>query len=467
MSAASNLVSKRVFFVSLFFFLALQVYGIYYALLRLQLDASIFAVFDSVFGYHTPVYRYAFILNKFLLHPWLGLHLPMKVFGIVFCINDAIFYLGVAFLTILFAKRYDYAAAILASPVLIHGLFFYLIVNEIFLSGSLLILYTAANKYMEEGIFKKALLVCCMFFIIWSHPIALLCLAVFLPFNYPSFDHVKKAKGMFLFIGVNTIIRLALLSDYDNTKINDLHGHWFEFGYWAHTLSGYFFEFGALTVLSVLALYFIAFSKNKIQYSGLVIIPVLLAFWNSVHSHVATADIVKYFYPVTLFLLMLGIIYICSKPMPFRKIAPVLLALLFVWSFSYRINHYHKLVVRRTELIKNLNLLCIRQQPGHSKWFVKEELLDSLDNSSLDWHTEPLFFSAYENQSPTIQLVRATKSECIQLLNFPIDSIYINKDMFLPINKLYPNFHVTPGPYKELVLDSAKMSFLKMRNNRD
>ena len=258
--------SRKVFFVCLFGFALLQLYGICYTELRLQYEASSDMIWFSGTGYHTPMYRYAFILNKFLLFPAFWFHLPMKVVATVYCINDAMFYLTIALLIIALTARYDYAASVLAAPVLIHGSNFYWIVNEVFLSGSLLVLYSAVSKYMDDGPFKKALLPLCMFFIIWSHPVMILVLIVFLPFIYPSLTDIKRSLPILVFIGANVLLRLFVLSGYDRDQLDRMEGRWFELRYWLELSWGCLIEYSALAVMITVALYAVARSKNKIQY---------------------------------------------------------------------------------------------------------------------------------------------------------------------------------------------------------
>ena len=458
----SEAFAKKIFFVCLVAFALLQLYGIYYDQLRLQFEASSDKVWFSGPGYHTPMYRYAFILNKFLLFPAFWLHLPMKVVAVIYCINDAIFYLLIAFLIIALTQRYDYAASVLAAPLLIHGSNFYWIVNEIFLSGSLLILYTGIVKYRDDSIFKSALLPVCMFFIIWSHPVMVLVLIVFLPFIYPSLAEIKKAMPMLIFILVNVICRLALLSGYDLDQMNRMDGRSLDPKYWLGLTWDFLFEYSAMAIVMAVALYFIARSKSKAQYCGILVTPLLLICCNRYHLDAGNLYLAKILYPITLFLLLQSIIFICTLYAANGMFVSAAMAVLLFWGFSHTLCKDHQRLSHRVEVIKKLNVLCKQEAPGHSKWFVRSESLDSIADISRDWHTESLFFSAYEGQSPTIELVRAGGSDIAVLCSFPAEKVFLNKDAFLPVKSLNRNyFHINTGPYMELVLDPAKMKYLK------
>jgi hypothetical protein len=454
--------SWKVFFVCLLGFALLQLYGICYAELRLQYEASSDMIWFSGTGYHTPMYRYAFILNKFLLFPAFWLHLPLRVVAAVYCINDAVFYLAVAFLIIILTRRYDYAASVLAAPILIHGSNFYWIVNEVFLSGSLLVLYTAVVKYMDDGLFKKILLPLCMFFVIWSHPMMILVLMVFLPFIYPSLTEVKRSFPMLIFIAVNVLLRLFALTGYDRDQLDRMDGRWFELRYWLELSWGCLFEYSALAVMIVVAVYVVARSKNKLQYSGLLITPVLFICCNRYHLDAGHLYLVKILYPITLFLLLQAIIFISSRYAAHEMLVLVCMTVLLLYGSGHTLHNDHERLSHRAMVIKKLNTLCMQQTPGQSKWFVRSSALDPVENISKDWHTESLFFSAYKGQLPNIQLVRASESDLATLRSLPEDKIFLNKEAFLSVKSLNPNyFHINTGPYMELVLDSAKMKYLK------
>ena len=454
--------SRKVFFVCLFGFALLQVYGIYFPELRLQYEASSDMIWFSGPGYHTPMYRYAFILNKFLVFPAFWLHLPIKVAAVVYCVNDALFYLAVALLIIILTRRYDYAAAVLAAPVLIHGANFYWIVNEIFLSGSLLILYTAIVKYMDEGFLKKMFLPLCMFFIIWSHPVMILVLMVFLPFIYSSRAEIKRALPMLIFIAANIIVRLYALTGYDHDQLDRMDGKWFEIRYWLELSRGCLFEYSALAVMIAVAIYALARSKNKTQFSGLMITPVLFVFCSRYHLDAGSLYLVKILYPITLFLFLQAIIFLSSRDISHEMPILVCMAILLFCGAGHTLYQDHEKLSHRAMVIKKLNTLCQQQNSGQSKWVVRSEALDSVENISKDWHTESLFFSSYMGQSPNIQLVRASGSDLAALRSLPEEKIFLNKEAFLPVKSLNPSyFHINTGQYMELVLDPAKMKYLK------
>jgi hypothetical protein len=122
----------------------------------------------------------------------------------------------------------------------------------------------------------------------------------------------------------------------------------------------------------------------------------------------------------------------------------------------------HDKLVHRTALLDKLNLLCNHQQPKNSKWFVRKETLDSIGAHDAGWYTESLFFSSYDHQGQSIQLVWALQNDRVLLRNFPADKIFLNQEATLSIHSLNPYyFQVDTGAYTELILDPAKIKYLK------
>ena len=66
-------------------------------------------------------------------------------------------------------------------------------------------------------------------------------------------------------------------------------------------------------MLIAIAMYAIVRSKNKFQYSGVLIAPVLFIFCNRYHLDAGNLYLVKIFYPITLFLLLQSIIFVNSR----------------------------------------------------------------------------------------------------------------------------------------------------------
>jgi hypothetical protein len=241
-----------------------------------------------------------------------------------------------------------------------------------------------------------------------------------------------------------------------------MDGRWFELKYWLELPWGCMLEYSALAVLIAIALYAVSGSKNKIQYSGLLITPVLFICCNRYHLDAGSLYLAKILYPITLFLLLQAIIFISARYAAYEMQVQICMAVLLFYGVGHTLYQDHEKLSHRAMVIKRLNTLCHQQTPGQSKWFIRSEALDSVENISKDWHTESLFFSAYTGQSPNIQLVRASESDLAALRSLPDDRIFLNKEAFLTVKSLNPNyFHINTGPYMELVLDPAKMKYLK------
>ena len=462
MSDGSGTLAKRIFLICGSMFLLLQAYGIYYAKLRLQFEASSDIMWFSGPGYSTPMYRYAFILNKFLLFPGFWLHLSARSLGILYCLNDAFFYLIVASLIILLTKRYDYAATILAAPVLIHGTNFYWIVNEIYLSGSLLIFFAAILTYMRSSILKTALLISSIFFIIWSHPLMILALLVFLPFIYTPFISIKKHSPILLFIVCNIMLRLLFLSSYDHEKLGHISCNWNNLKNSMSISPDYLFEYAYVIIGVVIATHLILRSNHKAQFTGLIFGPFLVIVCILCHLPPNDPYISKYLYPVSLFLLLQSMIFLCAMDIKNYRLISIGLLMTMGISIIHLIRVCHPYMARRADIIEKLNTLCSRQQQGQSKWFIKSSALDSIDGNGSDWYTESLFFSAIDQQYPTIQLVRVCGADSAKIHGMPCNTIFIHENITLPIKSLDTNyFKVNPGPYKELILDADKVAYLK------
>jgi hypothetical protein len=323
-------------------------------------------------------------------------------------------------------------------------------------------MYTAVAKYMDDGLFKKILLPLCMFFIIWSHPVMILVLIVFLPFIYPSLTDIKTSLPILIFIAANVLLRLFALSGYDRDQLDRMDGRWFELRYWLDLSWGCLFEYSALALLTVVALYAVTRSKNKIQYSGLLITPFLFICCNRYHLDAGNLYLVKILYPITLFLLLQAIIFISSRHTAHEMFVLIGMTVLLLYGSGHTLYQDHERLSHWAMVITKLNSLCMQQAPGQSKWFIRSGALDSIESISSDWHTESLFFSAYTGQSPNIQLVRASESDLAVLRSFPDDKIFLNKEAFLSVKSLNPSyFHVNTGPYMELVLDPAKKIYMK------
>ena len=214
-------ISKRIFYLVLLFFLFLELYGVYHVELRMCFESAFEIICAQVEGMSSPFYRYSFILNKFLLKPAFALHLPVRIIAYTLCLNDLLFYLSVAAMIIALTRQYLYAAVVLAAPVLIHGHFYFFMVNEIFLSGSMMVLFMAVYNHMQHSWIKTLILSASIFFVIWGHPFTIYLTILFLISLYESKDRLCKDWFIILFILINLAGRLTHWSWYDLTRVND------------------------------------------------------------------------------------------------------------------------------------------------------------------------------------------------------------------------------------------------------
>jgi hypothetical protein len=459
--------SKKAFYISMLFFVILEAYGIYHYDLRTQWETCQDTVWSSMqhFWMPTPMYRYAHILNKVFFVLSFPLHVPLKGIAILSNINDMLFYLLVAFLIIRYTHRYDYAATVLAAPVFLHLFGYYDIINETFPGGSMLILFVALHKYMQDGLLKKILLVVSMFFVVWGHPDMLLTLGVFLPFIYSDFQSVKANWKMVVFILVNVAVRSLLLADYDMGKINLVNIHSFFIHNLPHKAWAYLVEDWFIAIVVACMLYVIYRSKNKMQFAGLLLTPVMLAYVDAYHVslHISIWDpnVMKYLYPVHLFALLQSMIFIHSLPAPKLRWSIAVLLLILVAGITQTLSH-RDLMAQRALTMKKLNAFCAQQDPSHSKWYIRLSTTPGFANQTLDLSNECLVFSARDHQVPNIHLVMATEELLPKLDTVGEDKLLANGVTEFPISSLDTfYFHVHPGRYNQLLLDSAQLNMLQ------
>jgi len=400
--------SRHIFFICLIFFLALQSYGIYFYQLRVQMDASTDMLWQSservYLSSFPPIFRYAYSLNKWMLKPGFLAHLPITCIGKMYCFNDAVFHLSIAFLIIFFTHRYDYAAAVLAAPVLISKINFYYIGTELFLSGSIMLLYVSVYKHMKHGVLRTVVLFISLFFIVWSHPVTLIVLIVFLAGLYNSRAQLLKDKLILAFMAVNVTARLLLLDDYDHQKLGIL-ARGAEFSYLLNITGDYLAVYWYIVVLGIAGFYVAAVVlKTPGIYKALFVLPFILYFLSAQQLNVADSYFSKYAYPVHLFLLAQGLVFAtqaCSR-YKYLLIAGIIIILTAgIWS---TIAKHHGFFMKRVVLFKALNTLCRQKDPEHSKWFVSNDLLAETDPYGS--YTESIVYSAFFRQPLTVQVVR-------------------------------------------------------------
>ena len=461
--AADSASTLRLFYITLVFFLVLQGYGILFYKLRVQFDLSNNLVYHSWYRFHfdaIPMYRYSFMLNKFLIPVAVWLHLPLSEVGRMYCINDALFYLIVSLLIILLTKKYEYAAAVLAAPVLITNLGFYFLENELFLSGALMIFYVSIYQYYKHGWPKKMMLAVSAFFIIWSHPITLIALLIFMLYLYRSTVQIKQDLLLLTFIGINVLLRALLLSHYDYEKIQALNLMEIASGPLS-TFSDYFVKL----LLFLLSFYFlIRISASNagivLKFAGLfVCIPFCYSTYNNEFDW-NQVDIIKRLYPLHLFLLMLGLSW--AGKIRLRPGHVMAIYILYLTMGITNILSSYTSMNNRVTIIEKLNALCQKQDALQSKWYVKEDVFLPIDLFQIKWHTATMVFSAIDKQCPTIQLVRGSPEDLEQLKRVPVNELFLNKHSRAAITQFDPYyFNFSASVYKELILDTAEINALK------
>ncbi len=464
-----NQSSRIVFLLCLFFYLAIQLYGIYFYQLRLQADAAGDMTWYSVCnGYignkYLPTFpghlRFTYLLNKLVLTPSFALHFPITFIGRLYCINDALFHLFVAILIILLTKRYDYAATVLAVPILLLGANFYFIGTELFLSGSIMLLYLAVYKSMKASFLKNSILFSCLFFIVWSHPITLLMLTVFLVGIYTSIQQLRKDKWLLLFTLGNIVVRLYCLNSYDQHKLTELIVP-LNWNYVFQICIDYVLTYWYLLFLTVVGVY-IAYKRSQLfYYRGLFLTPLIVYLCISYQLQIGNATFQKHIYPLNLLLLTQGIVFVLSSKIQFKLIVYGFTILFLLFGMYSTISNHHRSFHTRALLYKSLNDICYKEDPQHSKWFVRAEMVKDFDQYSS--FVETITFSAFYQLPTTNQIIRADTTLQKKILPFvPEQNYWICDSSSVNVNSLNPYyFHFKKGYYRELVLDSGKLQLLK------
>jgi hypothetical protein len=457
----SSPLSTKIFFVCLFFFLLLYAYAIYFAELRMQFEGAEDSILTCLGRFRIPFYRYAYILNKILFLLSLKIHLPFKAVTALYSFGDGLYYLAVALGIIWFTRRYDYAALVLAAPLLMHDSVFYFIANEIFLSGAIMVMFIAVHQYMREGRLKRLVLALCIFFVIWGHPVTMFMLAIFLPFIYYSVDRIKKDWKLIAFIAVNVLLRLALFSNYDQTKVGSMTGPWFEPHFWWSVVLDYFDEFPYLVVLDIFMVIAVVQSKERLKYIGIIMLPALIACCNASNSPVGMQYFTKFLYPAQLFIALQAVIYLGELSSRYSRLAPLFVAILLYLGGQRLLERNHTAIYQRAVITQRLNTLCAKEDSTHSKWYVRQSTLNLPTLFYSDECHESLFYSEYQNLSPSIQLAQVKPEEIASLDTVKEDMLLSNINWVYPIKQLDPHyFDVRPGKYRELIMDSAKRQFL-------
>jgi len=377
----------------------------------------------------------------------------------IYCFNDALFYLIIACMILFFTRRYDYAAAVLAAPVLIFGICFYS-VDNLFLLGAVMLLYMAVYKYIKDGRVKNLILYPCLFFLIWSHPITLLVIAVFFAGLYKSREQALKDIWIFIFIAINVAIKFAMLDDYDSARMPVIGAH-ADLSYLPGTIITYCFRYWYLT----LALYglYRAVKKDKKwgDYLGLLMIPVILYFCSAHQYGISDPYFLKYTFPINLFLLTEGVLLLSAYQGSSKKVVLLFTGLVLLSGIKTTIFENHSEALRQVKLLDTLLYMCYNEDHAQSKWYVNDNSLKEF--GSLSTNLESMTYSEYDKLPITIQVVKEKDSLKKAVYATPEDAFYLNEDLSYPAKQsLSPYyFHFKEGPYRELVLDSAKLRILR------
>ena len=456
--------AKGIFFICLFVFLAVQIYSIGYYKLFLQADAApdmVYYFSHDIYHAQPPgTYRLACILTNFVLLPCVSLHLPVTLIAHIYCLHFAFFNLFIALSILFLTRRYDLAAVVLAAPILLLGINYYYIFNELFFCGSLMILYIAVYQGIKEGVLKKLILFPCLIYIIWSHPATIMILAVFMAGTYKSPAQILKDKWTIIFMGTNVIARLIMLNGFDHSKIHELLGG-ISFGYIIYFVWQYVLTYWFLVLLLTISIYIsMARHLSLMDYTGVLMFIVILYFSMGQNLAQGSVDYSKYLYSVNLFILMQGIVVISRYWTAYKKKIMagtflILIAGVFTTFFSY-----HPIVLSQVITMETINKMCLREDPNQSKWYIREDPRYKLMVPIS--HLESILFSSYQNLPVTIQVVRGDKDLKNRLDSIAHDQYYFYDGCSLDIKQLDPYyFHFKEGPYKEFVLDSVKVEVIK------
>ncbi len=438
--------SKVLFYLSLFFFLFIQAYGLWFYQLRMQGEASLELVRRfSTIDYEAPIlHRFAYLLNKWLINPALDFDLQWSWIGRIYCFNDALFYLLVAAAVILFAKTYEYAAVILATPVITYGSSFYSGIGcELFLSGALMTLYVAVSKREMDTSKRNLLLAISSFFVIWSHPITMILYFVYFTFLYNSKKLIMRDKWILLFVCFNMAIRVSLLTDYDSGSIAALNiGNKINV---SHLVSSVLEQ----TNIFIIALFIVLFisllkKKNYIQLFAFTGTTIMLLY---LYSSGNNSDFTKYMFPIH-WVLVIECIVFCSKSS--SKFSYLFLFTVLAGHTYNLINSNHNAYYERAQLINELTTYAYQEDKQHSKWFWP--------NSHLQ-NSETLVFSAFQNLPTAVNIVYAYEGIKEKIDTIAHNEILIEHSTIVPIKKMninYGNSTVYEGAYKELRIERKK-----------
>jgi len=462
--------SKKIFFTSLLFSLVLLVYNIYYYQLFIQTDAVediFYCSSHNTFLAQLPgSSRFTYIFTYILLFPCFKLHLPLSLIGRIYSINNPCFHLLISFTILFFTRRYDLAAVVLAVPILLSGINYYYVVNELFLSGSIMILYIAAYQGLKNGPLRNLVLFTSMFFIIWSHPISLLVFFVFLAGMYTSWIQLKEDKWILAFILVNVCFRLSMLDSYDNGRIEKLNAH-VSISDTARFILWYCLSYWYIIVLGMVAIY-ISFSRHKriVAYAGLLIWPVII-YVCSVEklNNGLNPDFSKFTYPINLFIIAQGTVLITAYADRYKNRVWALTSIAMLYCICFTFLSYQPLMTR-SAFVQTLNNICHKHDPNQSKWFVRNDSLAGISQYDPYIGNSSILYSALQNLPVTVHIAEGDTELKKVLDTIPDDKYYCGYQFTSTTRQINPYyFNFKDGPYKELILDADDIRSLRKACN--
>jgi hypothetical protein len=459
----ANDFQRKLFWVALICFTILQIFGLFHAELRMCLDDFALDIIPfKTIGYFTPKFRYAYILNKMLVVVALYMHLPLRSISIVYCINDALFYISIALAIIILTRRYDYAAVVVVAPVIIQGWAFYEIICELYLSGAIMILFVAVFESMAHSLLRSFILCLCLMLIIWSHPVMMPILLIFFVSLYTDRSKLWQDWKIIAFAIINIVIRLTFLCSYDMNKIKGV-GH-SDFGIHNFTVSmGDYFISHWPILLCLLLL--VIFSETKSQKrNALISVVIFLCMLPMFLSRMCSGQYYafdKSMYPAHLFILTQLIVMICANVYDIKPTILILLLLLYMTCSSMcelMINE-KTYIKRHITFVRKINALCLARSPLQSKWYViNDSLLTSIP--FLSSSVKSMYVSAYDDSPVTVQVVYLNSKEAVHLEEVKQDSIFLSTSGYMAISALDSGyFHIRSGKYMRLELDTSLINY--------
>lgn len=464
-----NVLARKVFWLTLFFFLLLQGYGIYYCELRMQTDAADdvirYAASNGILPPQPVFFRYAYLLNKVLLKAATWLHMPIHSVASWYCINDMLFYLCISVAIMWLTRCYHYAAIVLAAATLLPFLNFYYIFNELFLSGAIMLLYLAVHERMAHSLWRTFLLIVCIFFMVFTHPAMLIVLSAFVPGMYGSVKQVKNDAWILGFMVGIVVLRVILFSDYDQSHIQRINGT-FDWKLSIGNVVDYMKLYWYLPILTIYGILVASRAGQARAYIGLLILPVTVYLLGQNNVHVLDANFSKYVYPLSLLMLTLGFTAVLRYSVLSHTTVLLLVALVFVSTGTMFIDMLHHRLAVHASVLKTITAISNEEDDNHSKWYVNNPALVNIDPLYTGVNSESILFSVLAGHTTTAQIVNIVPADTAAMQSLDTNLFYLNGSAALPIEQLdtvYFNFK--PGAYRELILNEERLNTIRNAAN--